>query len=153
MHTTREVQTKLHRARAKVAQPLRRGRSKIERYDVSVAQSTTNDILCRQLVVLALQTHETAAPLFIERRRLDGDTTIFERLADAFEICRTDLLRRAGASDLDRRVVRIKVGCRVNEGNREHCQNQQVFPERESIEHDAARLMNEGRLARPVDIE
>jgi len=77
----------------------------------------------------------------------------FERLAYALEIGHTDLLCRAGTGDLDRRIVRIEVGRRINKSNREHCQNQQVFPERESIEHDAARLMNAGRLARPVGVE
>ncbi len=153
VHAAGEVETELHGAGPETAQPVWSGRCKVERNDIGITQRAPNDIFGRQLILLTLQTHETTTALFVERRRLDGDTAIFERLADAFEICRTDLLRRAGASDLDRRVVRIEVGCRVNEGNREHCQNQQVFPERESIEHDAARLMNAGRLARPVGVE
>ncbi len=153
MHTTGEIQTKLHRACAKIAQPVGSRRRQIERNYVGVAERAAHDIFCRQLIILTLETHKATSALLVQGRRLDRDTTIHECFADALEVCLADLLRCAGTGNLNRRVIRIEVGSRVNKGDREHCQNQQVFPERESIEHDAARLMNAGRLARPVDIE
>ena len=153
VHTTGKVEPQFHRARTKTAQPVGRRRCQIEGNHIGVAERAPDDVFRRQLVILPFQAHQAAAPLLVERCRLDSDTAIHERLADALEIFGSDFLRRAGTGDLNRRIVRIEIGRRINKGDREHCQNQQVFPERESIEHDAARLMNAGRLARPVGVE
>ena len=55
-------------------------------------------------------------------------------------VCLIDLQRSAGARDLDRRVIRIKIGSGINKTDRQHRQDQYVFPQRVFVQHHAARL-------------
>ena len=149
MHTTGQIQAQLHRACSQVTQPLwRRGR-KIERNDVGIAQRATHHVLGRQLIVLISQSQQAAPPLLVKACSLDFDTGLGKRFARLIEIRFGDIKRGGSAGDLNSRIIRIEIGRRINDGNAEHYHYQQIFPEGESIEHDAARLMTRGALRAP----
>ena len=93
-----------------------------------------------QLIFLLGQEQQAALRISRQRCRLDLDTRVGERFARAFQISLIDLQRSAGASDLDRRVIRIEIGSGINKTDRQHRQDQYVFPQRVFVQHHAARL-------------
>ena len=140
VHTTGQVQAQFHRASAQVAQPLRRGRCQVQRHHIIIAQGFTHHVFGGQLVGLVLQTQQASLPLFTQARRLDADTSVRQGLANSIKVGLIDLQRRAGTADLNGRIVRIEIRCGIDKADRQHCEDQQVFPQRVFIQHDAARL-------------
>ena len=140
VHATGQVETQLHRRSANAAQPFRRGLSQVERDNVIVAQRLACDIFGWQLVFLFGQTQQTALAVLGQRRALDRDASIGKRLAYAIQISLIDLQRSACAGDLNSRVIRVEIGCGINKTDHQHCQDQDVFPQRVFVQHHAACL-------------
>ena len=139
VHTTGQVQTQLHRVRTEVAQPLRSGLCQVQRDDVVITQCLAHNVLGRQLVFSLAQTDQTALAARGQSGRLDVDAGLFQRCADASQIGVIDLQSRAGAADLNGRVIGVKIGSGINQTDRQHRQDQNVFPQRVFVQHHAAR--------------
>jgi len=133
VHTARQVQTQLHRTATQVAQPVRRGLRQVKRHHIVVPEGTTHDVLGRQLISHVSQAQQAATRA--QFTGLDADTRLLQGTAGALQIRFLDLQRRAVATDLDSRIIRIQVGCRINKANHQHRQDQQVFPQRKLVEH------------------
>ncbi len=140
VHTTGQVQTQLHRVRSEVAQPLRGGLCQVQRDDVVITQCLAHDVLGRQLVFSLGQANQTALAALCQRGSLDVDPGFLERSAHAIQISLIDLQCSACTADLNGRVIRIKIGSGINQTDRQHRQDQNVFPQRIFVQHHAARL-------------
>ena len=91
VNTTGQVQTQLHRVSTQITQPLRRGLSQVEGYDVIVTQRLAHNILGRQLIVLVDQTQQTTFAIGSDRGCFNSNTCISQRLACTVQISLSDL--------------------------------------------------------------
>ncbi|MNP26898.1 hypothetical protein D3C76_1197770 [compost metagenome] len=146
MHTAGEVEAQLHRRGAELAQPVRSGRGQVQGNHVVVTEGLAHHVLGRQLVAQLGQAQQAAA--FADGGRLDFDAGLLEGFSGLVQVGLLDLQRRAGATDLDRRIIRIEIGCGIDQADRQHRQDQQIFPQRVLVEHDSARY-DAGRLMAP----
>ena len=150
MHTTRQVQTQFHRVSTQVTQPLRRGLSQVQCNDIVVTQCLAHHILGRQLIIFARQTQQAALAILGQCRAFHRNTSIFERLARTLQVSFGDLQRRARARHLNCRVIRVEIGSGINKTDRQHRQDQYVFPQRVFVQHQSRRpLRTRGALRAP----
>ena len=150
VHTTRQVQTQFHWVSTQATQPLRRGLCQVERNDVVITQSLAHHILGRKLIVLADQTQQAALAVVGQGSAFYDNACISQRLACTFQISLSGLQSRARARHLNGRVVRVQIGSRINKTDRQHGQDQNVFPQRVFVQHQSRRpLKTRGALRAP----
>ena len=154
VHTARQVQTQFHRVSTQTAQPLWRGLCQVERYDIVVAQGLAYYILGWQLVVFLDQAQQTTFAVLGQGSTLDFNACIRQRLACAIQISLSDLQGRARTRHLNGRIIRVQIGSGINKTDRQHRQDQYVFPQRVFVQHQSRRpLKTRGALRAPSIVE
>jgi hypothetical protein len=114
------------------------------------AQRPPHNVFCWQLISLASQTNQPGAALCGNLKSLDLDTGFAKGTPGALKVALLDLHGNIAATDLDRWIIWVQVRRGIKKADRQHSQDQQVLPEGELIEHDAARY-EAGRIKRPVE--
>ena len=139
VHTTSEIETELHRSGANIQQPIGCRSGQVLGDHEIVAQRAANDVLGRQLIRHADQPHQTGTGVAVELGTLGLDTGLVQGLLDAPQVALFDGLGRAGTGNLDSWIVRIEIGCGVDQAEREHSHDKQIFPQGITVEHVRAR--------------
>jgi len=122
----------------------------VQGHDVLIAQGLAHQLFGWQLVFSIVQAQQAGTTLIGQADGFYANTGCFQGAAGAVQIGLLDAHGGAVATDLDRRIIRVQIGRGIEEADCQHSQNQQVLPERELVEHDAARY-DAGRIKRPVE--
>ncbi len=108
VHAATQIETELHRRRAKAAQPVRGGRRQIERDDVIAAQTLLDHLFAAQLLLFVAQSDQQRLAVGLAGKVANRGGV--ERRLNLLEHIGVDHHRTALPRELDRRVGGVEVG-------------------------------------------
>jgi hypothetical protein len=136
VHASGEIQAQLHGLGADRGQPGRRGRRQIEGHHIVEPQGLLDDLLGGELLRAVAQPQQAAAAAHLGAKV--GDVGLLEGGAGTVEDA---LIETGGAAlrrDLNRRIGRIEIGQRIEAGDHQHPEQQQILPQRKTIHRGSA---------------
>ncbi len=139
VHTTAQIQTQRHRARAHIEQPVGGGRRQVQCHNEFITQQTLYGVFCRQLIFVAGQAKQcrTTGHFFTKK----FDIAFLQSRTDFSQYRFRHFSARTGRRYLNSSIGRIQVGCGIKTGKNQRQHNEKVFPQRVFIEHTTALIL------------